>query len=65
MFENGAFRFIPAPMLHNNKEEMQYNAEQIAMYIRGEKVYQLGDLIRIKLIEVRENTRSIVGDIAV
>lgn len=44
---------------------MQYNAEQIAMYIQGEKVYQLGDLIRIKLIEVRENTRSIVGDIAV
>lgn len=65
LLENGAFVFIPAPMLHNNKEEMQYNAEQIAMYIRGEKVYQLGDLIRIKLIEVRENTRSIVGDIAV
>lgn len=61
LLENGASVFIPASTLHDNKEEMQVNTDEIALYIKGEKRYQLGDIISVKLTEVKEETRSIIG----
>ena len=63
LLENGASMFIPASTLHNNKEEMQVNSDEIALYIKGERIYKIGDIVKVKLTEVKETTRSIVGEI--
>ena len=63
LLENGASMFIPASTLHNNKEEMQVNPDEIALYIKGERIYKIGDIVKVKLTEVKETTRSIVGEI--
>ncbi|QGM80581.1 exoribonuclease II [Otariodibacter oris] len=63
--ENGASIFIPFSSLHNNKDEMQFNIEDMALYIKGEKTYQIGQAIRVKLKEVRVETRSIIGELLV
>ena len=63
LLENGASMFIPASTLHNNKEEMQVNADELALHIKGERVYKIGDIVKVKLTEVKEETRSIVGQI--
>ena len=55
--------FIPASTLHNNKDEMQVNSDEIALYIKGECIYKIGDIVKVKLTEVKELTRSIVGEI--
>lgn len=63
LLENGASMFIPASTLHNNKEEIQVNSDEIALYIKGERTYKIGDIVKVKLTEVKEATRSIVGEI--
>ncbi|UXN36002.1 exoribonuclease II [Avibacterium paragallinarum] len=63
LLENGASMFIPASTLHNNKEEMQVNPDEIALYIKGERVYKLGDRVKVGLMEIKEETRSIIGNI--
>ncbi|MEX4252340.1 exoribonuclease II [Haemophilus influenzae] len=63
LLENGASMFIPASTLHNNKEEMQVNSDEIALYVKGERTYKIGDIVKVKLTEVKEATRSIVGEI--
>ncbi|MGQ0287165.1 exoribonuclease II [Pasteurellaceae bacterium 22721_9_1] len=63
LLENGASIFVPASTIHPNKEEMEVNAEQIALYIQGEAKYKIGDLIKVQLIEVKEETRSLIGNL--
>ncbi|UDW82863.1 exoribonuclease II [Pasteurella canis] len=61
LLENGASVFVPASTLHNNKDEIQANTDDIALYINGELIYKLGDIIQVKLTDVKEATRSIIG----
>ncbi len=63
LFENGASMFIPAATLHNNNEEIQLNSDEFALYIKGERTYKIGDIVKVKLTEVKEATRCIVGEI--
>ncbi len=57
--------FVPASTLNQNKDEMQVNADELALYIQGERRYKIGDLVKVKLTEVREETRSIVGQLII
>lgn len=61
VLENGASVFVPASTLYNNKEEMEVRLDEIALYIKGEKAYQIGNVVKVKLTDVRIETRSIVG----
>lgn len=63
LLENGASLFIPAATLHNNKEEIQLNPDELALYIKGDRTYKIGDMVKVKLTEVKETTRSIIGEI--
>ena len=63
LLENGASMFIPASTLHYNREEITINNDEIAFYIKDQRQYKIGDLIRVQLNEVKEDTRSIVGTI--
>ena len=67
LLENGASMFVPASTLHpnKNKDEMQVNADELALYIQGERRYKIGDLVKVKLTEVREETRSIIGQLII
>ena len=55
----------PCSTLHPNKDEMQVNADELALYIQGERRYKIGDLVKVKLTEVREETRSIIGQLII
>ena len=61
LLENGASMFIPASTLHDNKEEVVINPDEIAFYVKDQCQYKIGDILRVQLTEVREDTRSIVG----
>lgn len=61
--ENGASVFIPLPTLHPNKEEILVNSDELALYIKGEKRYQIGQSVKIKLTDVKLETRSIIGEL--
>lgn len=63
VIKNGAQIFVPFSSLHDNKEEIEYRQEELALYIKGEKAYQIGQEVKVKLTEVRLETRSIVGNI--
>ena len=61
--ENGASIFIPASTIHDNKEDVEMNNEELAFYIKGERKYKIGDIIKVQLTEVKEETRSLIGNI--
>lgn len=63
LLENGASVFIPASTLHENKEEISVNSEEIAFYIRDQRVYKIGDMLKVQLVEVKEDTRSLIGHV--
>lgn len=63
VLENGASIFVPMSTIHPNKEEIQFNPEQLALFINGEKRYQIGQAVQVTLKEVRLDTRSIVGEL--
>ena len=42
---------------------MEFRPEELAIDIKGEKSYQIGQKVKAKLTEVRLDTRSIVGQL--
>ncbi|MGC6341623.1 exoribonuclease II [Bisgaard Taxon 45] len=63
LLANGAPMFIPASLLHDNKEEIQVSTDALTLSIQGEVKYKIGDVIQVQLLEVKEETRSIIGKI--
>ena len=61
LLENGASMFIPVSTLHDNKDEVVINTDEIAFYVKEQRQYKIGDILRVQVTEVREDTRSIVG----
>lgn len=59
--DNGAVAFIPAPFLHSVRDEVQCSQETGSVLIKGEKAYQLNDIIDVNIAEVRMETRNIVA----
>ncbi|MCK3658773.1 exoribonuclease II [Pasteurellaceae bacterium Pebbles2] len=63
LLENGASVFVPASTIHPNKEEMEVNSDELALYIQGERRYKIGDIVQLQLTEVKEETRSLIGNL--
>ena len=63
LLENGATVFVPTSTIHPNKEEIQVNSDELALYINGERRYKIGDIINVQLTEVKEETRSLIGNL--
>ncbi|MGV6989527.1 exoribonuclease II [Testudinibacter sp. P80/BLE/0925] len=61
--ENGASVFVPISTLHDKKEEISVNSDELALYINDQKTYQIGDQLQIKLVEVNVLTRSLIGNV--
>lgn len=58
---NGATAFVPAPMLHSDRDKVAIDEKEGRIQVEGEERYKLGDVIRVALIEAREETRSLVA----
>jgi len=65
LLENGASVFIPASTIHPNKDEVELNSDEIALYIKGERCYKIGDIVKIQLNEVKLETRSLIGEVVI
>lgn len=61
--DNGASVFVPISTLHDKKDEMNVNSDELALYIKDQKAYQIGDAIQVKLVEVNVTTRSLIGNV--
>ncbi|QOR40807.1 exoribonuclease II [Billgrantia diversa] len=58
---NGATAFVPAPMLHSDRDKVVIDDKEGRIQIEGEERYKLGDVILVELVEAREETRSLVA----
>lgn len=63
LLENGANVFIPASTIHENKDEISINNDEIAFYIKEQQRYKLADQIKVKLTNVNTETRSLIGQV--
>ncbi|KGQ70898.1 exoribonuclease II [Chelonobacter oris] len=63
LLDNGASVFIPISTLHDKKEEISVNSDELALYIKEQKAYQIGDQLQVKLVEVNTTTRSLIGNV--
>ncbi|MGR6981393.1 exoribonuclease II [Testudinibacter sp. P27/CKL/0425] len=61
--DNGASVFVPISTLHDKKDELNVNSDELALYIKDQKAYQIGDAIQVKLVEVNVTTRSLIGNV--
>lgn len=61
IIENGANVFIPALFVHPIREELILNQEIGQVFIYGHVRYQVADLIKIVLCEIRLKTKSIIA----
>lgn len=58
---NGASAFVPASMLHSDREALSIDDREGLVTIAGEVRHRLGDTLAVVLIEAREETRSLVA----
>ncbi|WP_066452356.1 exoribonuclease II [Halomonas chromatireducens] len=58
---NGATAFVPAPMIHSDRDKVVIDDKEGRIQVEGEERYKLGDVTRVELVEAREETRSLVA----
>uniref|UniRef100_UPI002AA0D938 S1 RNA-binding domain-containing protein n=1 Tax=Providencia stuartii TaxID=588 RepID=UPI002AA0D938 len=64
--ENGAVVFMPARHILDNKDRLECNWDNGRVYLdKTEVVYELGQIIEVKLTEAVEETRSLIAKPAV
>lgn len=61
----GASVFVPASTIAASKEDYRADLDDIALFIKEERRYQLGDSVQVRLTEVREETRTLVGELVI
>ncbi|XBC38410.1 MAG: exoribonuclease II [Buchnera aphidicola (Floraphis choui)] len=61
LIKNGANVFIPAPFLHSVKHELICDKEKGIVYIVGKEYYIISNIIKIMLVDIKIETRSIIG----
>ncbi|HXK00367.1 MAG TPA: exoribonuclease II [Buchnera sp. (in: enterobacteria)] len=61
LVENGANVFIPMSLLNPNRDELVCNQEQGIIHIIKKISYRLSDIIKVKLKEIRIESRSIIA----
>ena len=58
---NGATAFVPAPLMHSDRDKVVLDDKEGRVQIDGEERFKLGDAVRVALTEAREETRSLVA----
>ena len=63
--DNGAMIFIPFSYISSSKVDLTLQGDTGDIFVKGELVNKLGDDIKVRVVEVNHETRSIVGAPAV
>mgnify|MGYP003853711709 CR=1 FL=1 len=58
---NGATAFVPAPLMHSDRDKVVVDDKEGRIQIEGEERFKLGDPVQVILTEAREETRSLVA----
>ena len=58
---NGATAFVPAPLMHADRDKVVVDDKEGRIQIEGEERFKLGDAVRVALTEAKEETRSLVA----
>ena len=61
LLENGAAPFIPGSMLHKDRKAMTMDNNSGQVIIEGVTRYRLGDQVKVQLIKVDEERRSLIA----
>ncbi|WP_086479275.1 exoribonuclease II [Oceanospirillum sanctuarii] len=61
LLDNGAAPFIPGSMIHKDRKAMTLDNNSGQVIIEGETRYRLGDQIKVQLIKVDEERRSLIA----
>lgn len=59
--ENGAMIFVPFSFISESKEDLILSGDTGEAFVKGNLVKRLGDLIKVRIVEVNKETRSVVG----
>ena len=59
--ENGAFIFIPMSFFSTSRDDVEFDMDSGRVFYKGEKVLELGDTFKVRLVSVDKINRSIVG----
>ena len=59
--DNGATAFVPAPLMHSERDKVAIDDKEGRIRIADEERYKLGDALKVVLTEAREETRSLVA----
>ncbi|VAX76806.1 Exoribonuclease 2 [Serratia symbiotica] len=61
ILDNGAVAFIPAPLIHAVRDEIQCSQETGTVQIKGEVAYRQRDTLEVTISEVRMATCSVIA----
>lgn len=59
--ENGAFIFIPMSLFSAARDDVDFDINLGQVFYKREVVLRLGDTLKVRLVQVDKNNRSIVG----
>ena len=59
--ENGAMIFVPFSFISESKEDLILSGDTGEAFVKGNLVKRLGDPIKVRIVEVNKETRSVVG----
>ena len=59
--ENGAFIFIPMSLFSAQRDDLEFDNAKGRIFYQGEVVYSLGDSLKVRIVDINKETRSIVG----
>lgn len=59
--ENGAMIFIPASLIADNKSDVDFDGQNGIIFVGGKPAWRLSDEIKVRILSVNKETRSIVG----
>ena len=59
--ENGAMIFIPASLIADNKSDVDFDGQNGIIFVGGKPTWRLSDEIKVRILSVNKETRSIVG----
>ncbi len=59
--ENGAFIFVPMSLFSAQRDGLEFDNSKGRIFYNGEVVYSLGDTLKVRIVDINKDTRSIVG----
>ena len=59
--ENGAMIFIPASLIADIKSDVDFDGQNGIVFVSGKLAWRLSDEIKVRILAVNKETRSIVG----